>query len=86
MLVFLTACASHCECPWGGASSERGDRASRAAFCWQSLGSLAHEIIAQLWHRKAMLVDLMAYASHCECAWGRKVRKGGERARKAAYR
>ena len=59
-----------------GMSSERGDRAD----------SFAHKIRAQFWDRMTMLVFLMAYASHCECASGCKLRAGGDRARKVAQR
>ena len=57
-------------------SSERGDRAT----------SFAHQNRTRFWDRIAVLVFLMAYASHCECAFGRNLRGRSGRARNAARR
>ena len=65
-------------------SSERGDRARRAARRWQSVGAFVHSIRAQLWGREIMMVALMAYGSHCECPQGGTSSERGDRAREAA--
>ena len=80
----MKAYASHCECPRGDTSSERANRARRAARRWQSVGALVHSVRTQLRGQEVMLVALMAYGSHYDCPQGGTSSERGDRAREAA--